>query len=707
MALLYFGLYLLALFGSVNGTDNGKSKINRRKVVQRFNPRRNATSSTTPLQVGNGNFAFGADITGLQTFSLFNTLSTWGWHNFSLPITPGQTSLDVIDFTGLYWWTHGRLVNYNQPNPAENDISDWLIQNPQRVNLGTIGFSFNGVEITEDMLENKSQTLDLWTGKISSSFIYNGTEVLVETWSDSHSDTVGVSVESSLLSTGTLRIFFDFALPTRNKFDAPFVGVFNATSNHTTTLKSSRDAAMIRHDLDATTYYASISWDRHAEISGPVKGTHRYVLQPSRGVRKIQLSTTFSPFPDSNVPAFEDVVAASKTWWESYWNSGAFIDLSSTSSPNATALQRITILSQYLVAVNSASSNTPQESGLVNNGWYGKFHLEMVIWHSLHFARWNKFPLLRRSLPNMYSRYLPSSYDRAKAQRYDGARWGKMTDPTGRSAPGEINSLLIWQQPHPMYFAELEYRSYPNKKTLESWDEILTGSADFMASYAFYNESTEVYDLGPPIYPVSENTGPNATINPAFEIAYWRFGLDIAIKWKERQGLDVPATWTTVRDNLAPLPTDGDTLSVYEGIPNMWQNTTVQDHPAMSGVFGLLPPPSSRPPLNMTVMQNTADKIRDAWDIADCWGWDFPMLAMNSLRLGDMDQAVAYLLHPLFQFDDAGYPVGGSRVATPYFPGSGGFLLAMAMMSGGWDGAEGPHFPENWDVKVERFVPGL
>lgn len=73
---------------------------------------------------------------------------------------------------------------------------------------------------------------------------------------------------------------------------------------------------------------------------------------------------------------------------------------------------------------------------------------------------------------------------------------GKMTDPTGRSAPGEINSLLIWQQPHPMYFAETAYRSFPNATTLNSWDDILTATADFMASFAWYNETTGVYDLG-------------------------------------------------------------------------------------------------------------------------------------------------------------------------------------------------------------------
>ncbi|KAI0013267.1 Six-hairpin glycosidase-like protein [Xylariaceae sp. FL0662B] len=699
MQRLSFSLLIIA-FLSVHAT----CKIDRQQVVRLFNPHRNASSSTTPLQVGNGNFAFGVDVTGLQTFNPFATMSTWGWHNFSLPTTKGQTSVE--DFTGLDWWTHGRLVNYNQPNPAEVDISNWLIQNPQRVNLGTIGLYFHDVDVTEERLGNKSQTLDLWTGKISSSFTYAGASVEIETWADSSSDTVGIAIESKLLSAGFLGIFFDFPFPTGNYFETPFVGILNATDRHTTTLQTGRNEASIQHDLDATSYLVSIIWNHGAEISRSVEGSHRYLLQPSQGSEKIELSVTFSPISRPQVPSLKQVRSASKLWWESYWDSGAFIDLSKAKSSNATELQRRAILSQYLVAVNSASTYPPQESGLVNNGWFGKFHLEMILWHLLQFARWNQFPLLWRSLPHMYSQYLDSSIDRARRQGYEGARWGKMTDLTGRSAPGEINSLLIWQQPHPMYFAELQYRSFPNETTLKSWDGILTPTADFMASYAFFNESTKVYDLGPPLYPVSENTNPNTTINPAFELAYWRFGLDVAIKWKERQNLEVPSKWVNVRDNLGPLPVVDDAFAVYEGIPNMWHNTTVQDHPAMSAIFGLLPPPSSGPALNMTVVKNTAGKIRDLWDLDDCWGWDFPMLAMNSLRLGDVDQAIAYLLHPLFEFDDAGYP-GGSRVPTPYFPGSSAFLLAMAMMAGGWDGEEGAHFPEEWDVEVEGFVPGL
>lgn len=74
--------------------SEAKPCINRHKVVQAIKVHRNESSDITPLQVGNGNFAFGADVTGLQTFNPFGILSTWGWHNFSLPTTPGQTSVN-------------------------------------------------------------------------------------------------------------------------------------------------------------------------------------------------------------------------------------------------------------------------------------------------------------------------------------------------------------------------------------------------------------------------------------------------------------------------------------------------------------------------------------------------------------------------------------------------------------------------------------
>lgn len=80
-----------------------------------------------------------------------------------------------------------------------------------------------------------------------------------------------------------------------------------------------------------------------------------------------------------------------------------------------------------------------------------------------------------------------------------GARWSKMTDPSGRSAPGEINELLIWQQPHPLIFAEYEYRATKSKATLQKWKDVVNQTANWMADFAWFNSSTGLYDLGPPM----------------------------------------------------------------------------------------------------------------------------------------------------------------------------------------------------------------
>lgn len=85
------------------------------------------------------------------------------------------------------------------------------------------------------------------------------------------------------------------------------------------------------------------------------------------------------------------------------------------------------------------------------------------------------------------------------------------------------------------------------------------------------------------------------------------------------------------------------------------------------------------------------------------------MLAMNAARLGDVDAAVRYLVHPNSEFDDVGMPVG-TKAPTPYFPGSSALLLAVAMMAGGWDAATNssqqdfaPGFPAKWNVRAEGF----
>lgn len=90
--------------------------------------------------------------------------------------------------------------------------------------------------------------------------------------------------------------------------------------------------------------------------------------------------------------------------------------------------------------------------------------------------------------------------------------------------------------------------------------------------------------------------------------------------------------------------------------------------------------------------------------------WDFPMLAMSAARHGETEKAVTWLLDPLLDFDDVGMPIGGVRVPTPYFPGSGALLYAIAFMAKGWDGSNGtaPGFPKSgWNVRVEGMSKAL
>jgi hypothetical protein len=98
-ALLAFKMHFLFILSFLLSLT--QARTNRQNVVTQFNPVRTASSNSTPMQVGNGDFGFGVDVTGLQTFQSFATMSSWGWHNFGLPTILVQSSVE--DFNGLNW----------------------------------------------------------------------------------------------------------------------------------------------------------------------------------------------------------------------------------------------------------------------------------------------------------------------------------------------------------------------------------------------------------------------------------------------------------------------------------------------------------------------------------------------------------------------------------------------------------------------------
>ena len=185
-----------------------------------------------------------------------------------------------------------------------------------------------------------------------------GSPVRVETIADPHSDTIAVTITSSLLEDGELGLFLDFPYPTKEKFEAPFVGVFNQTGLHATSLRAHEGGAEVRHVLGETDYGVYLAWEGDAEVSGPEDGTHKYKISTTEKV--LRLTASFGEKRPCKIPSVDKVRGGSEEWWEAFWEEGAFVDLTATDSEEAAEIQRRTVQSLYLVAVNSASNLPPQ-----------------------------------------------------------------------------------------------------------------------------------------------------------------------------------------------------------------------------------------------------------------------------------------------------------------------------------------------------------
>ena len=690
-----FSLILLCLVSCVSEQT---TKIDRRLVVERHKVVLTKTNPKSPSQVGNGKFAFGADITGLQTFVSFNTMSDWGWHSFPLP-----EGMSPDDFRQLPLKTHGRDVLYDLPNPEQPELSKWLEVNPHRANLGRIGFILkkeDGTEATENDLQNTSQEIDLWTGIINSRFELQGKEVFVRTACHPENDIIGVSVQSELIREGRLLVFIDFPYQDDGQM-VDYVGNYDNPSKHSSVMESvTPKNVKISRTMDDLKYNVLIDCESPALFQRQSEANHLFYLQPEK-TNQFSFSCSFDSDNSTKNFAVSDILKASTNEWEKYWMSGAAIDMSESKDSRWKELERRVVLSQYLMKVNESGLYPPQESGLVNNGWYGRFHFEMIWWHGVHYGLWNRWDLFDNYL-SVYQKFLPTSIERAEKQGYIGARWPKCTADFDREWPLRIHATLIWQQPHPIYFAEMDYRLHPSQQTLNKWKDVVFNSADFMADYAFLDKEKGTYVLGPPLYIVSENTNMMTTQDAAFELGYWRYGLRTALEWCKRLNIQENQKWKTVLDNLSPLPIQEGLYVTHDGIKDMWTKFAFE-HPALIGTYGMLPGDG----VDSKVFIKTLDKVVSTWNFEHTWGWDFPMVAMAAARSGNQKLAVDMLLHRSsgFQFDEHGLCTGGP---FPYFPANGGLLTAIAMMCGGWDGAKGncPGFPTNgdWEIKAEGFV---
>jgi hypothetical protein len=696
-------------------------KLDREAIVKRHNPVLRAPDIDSALQVGNGEFAFSADITGLQTFPAayeegmpLGTMAQWAWHTF-----PNPENFQLHEVMRPYE-AHGRTVLYaetpNEPERARQAVI-WLRENPERIHLARIGLQFadrDGRPVALADLSDVRQELDLWRGLLSSEFRLGDSLVRVETVCHPQRDLLAARISSSLLRQRRLGVAIAFPYASTSWTKGYY---WDSPARYETRVTRSDRGATFDCILDETRYTATAAWPAaRLEDAEP----HHFRLV-SEGEEEIELAIEFSPkqMPCRACPvptgrerggrilSFAEVRDSSARHWAAFWSSGGAIDFSESTDARAAELERRVVLSQYLMAVNCSGSMPPQETGLATNSWWGKSHLEMHWWHAAHFVLWGRPELLERSLP-WYRSILPRAKDTAKLQGYRGARWPKQVGPDGREAPSDVGVFLIWQQPHPIYYAELLYRSHPGRETLEAYREIVFETAEFMASYAVRDAATRRYVLGPPLIPAQESYSKirREVTNPTYELAYWYWGLSTAQRWRERLGLPRHAEWDRVIQGLARPPVRNGIYTAIEGEPF----TIYNDHPSMLCALGVLP---ATPLIDATTMRSTLDDVLARWNWNTTWGWDYPVLAMAAARLGEPDKAVDALL---MDSPKNHYLAGGQNLGTKgrlplYLPGNGGLLYAVAMMAAGWDGApaSAPGFAisRGWKIKWEGLQRAL
>ena len=695
----------LAKIGFAQKSSKPGGKIDRFALVSRHNPVLTKLEPLSPLSVGNGEFAFTCDVTGLQTFAdeykdamPLCTMSQWGWHTKPMPENLKGKTYQLTDYD-----TYGRKVAYQTGRAGQQELYDYLRENPHRLHLGQIGLRLvkaDGSEARSVDISDVDQKLDLWTGIIESRFKFEGKAVTVKTAAHPTLDLLGVSIESDLITQRKLqvRIAFPYGSQTMQAAD------WSQPEKHRSTMvNQTTNRAGISRKLDNDEYSAAVAWLENAKFE--TEKPHHFLLVPQTGT-KLQFVVSFTQkAPINNLPAAGAVFTASATYWKNFWATGAAIELAGTADPRAAELERRIVLSQYLTAINCSGSLPPQETGLTTNSWYGKFHLEMHWWHAAQFALWNRVALFERSL-DYYNKVLPSARERARQQGYTGARWAKMTDASGRDSPSPIGPLLIWQQPHPIFYAELVYLNKPTRETLRKFARIVEESAEFMASYAYFEKQNNRYVLGPPVIPAQENHPARETWNPTFELEYWHWGLKKANEWRERLGLKRNPKWDDVVARLSPLPVKDGVYMAHENCPQTFTERNI-DHPSMLGALGIL----TGEMVDKETMRRTLAKVMKEWNWDDTWGWDYPMTAMTAARLGETGTAIDALL---LKTPKNGYAANGHNYQRPnlplYLPGNGGLLYAIALMAAGWKDAPktvAPGFPKDWRVKAEGFNAAL
>lgn len=690
--------------------------IDRRSLVRRHHPHFGSWDPLNALSLGNGEFAFTADVTGLQTFSDLHerpsspsgaaamplgTQAQWGFH-----WSPNPNGWTIEDTERPLRGPRGEFpypVDYDfeldaaRSEAAGMSAGYYFWTNPQRLHLGRLALDLVDGPIGPDDLGDIDQELDLWAGVLRSSFTLRGHAVRVTTVCHPRLDAVAVRVESEAVASGRLGVALEFPTVAATFEAEP---VWDAPGSHRTDVEHDGRTTWLHRTIDDAGYAVGVTTSRESELRRD--GEHRFrVVASSPEARALEVVAWFaSERPEGAPPAFEETRLAAAAAWERWWSTGAAVDLSSARDPRAPELERRIVLSQYQTAVHCAGSTPPQETGLVCNSWGGTFHLEMHWWHAAHFAAWGRPEMLERSL-SWYERILPQARRTAQRHGLAGAQWPKHVGPEAVESPNSIGPLLVWQQPHPIHFAELVRRARgDDPEVLERYAEIVEETAECLVSLLVVDDEG-VAHLAPPLVPAQEVYDLDTVWDPTFEIAAVRWALVVSNEWRRARGVEPDAHRASLADTLVPPVSESGRYDAVQRPPR----TSTRDHPSLIGALGVIPDSGA---IDREALRRTLDHVVDEWDWSSAWGWDFPMLALCAARLGDAGLAFDLLLTEAEKnrYLGSGHNFQDTRLPL-YLPGNGGLLMAVSLLAGGWTSPDGtaiaPPSAPGWELSAEGF----
>ena len=339
--ILFSFIFMIFLYGFMNDSKHVTSQVNSGFMICN-----SAFDSLNTFYIGNSEFSFGVDLTGLQTFPELY-----------------KGGIPVIAMSDL-------------GTDREANAGNSYLYQP-----GTIGLSIlkrNGKEISINNVSNPVQELNLQNGEIESRFIIEGVPVLIKTVCHSDYDMISVRIVSDLIRENRIKIKIRFpAIKTSSnglKFDLP-------GTNTTRILADTNNYSILSRTRDIDNYYMLI-WRNSAELREI--NPHLYFLEPNRSDSIYSFTFQFmKSLATGRMQNFGETEEASRRSWNKFWSTVNGFNYPEGTDPGSNMTEKRIKISLYCTRIQCIVPHSMEGICLTYNNWFGMFNLELHWWLSL------------------------------------------------------------------------------------------------------------------------------------------------------------------------------------------------------------------------------------------------------------------------------------------------------------------------------------